>query len=114
MNTNHFDNYIYDSMESTLYSIASMWRGQMQVEIPNEEQILIRDRLVKQYNDVLELLISWGWNGSLSIDSELPDELMSEKYNTMVNEKHKLLLEDMKGYAEENKEAFQKIKKNRW
>jgi hypothetical protein len=53
--------------------LAGRWRA-------NQDDNEQTKEIVKHYNDLLCFLINTGWNEGLSLEAELPDELMPQEY----------------------------------
>jgi hypothetical protein len=57
-----------DRLEGYLSNLAALWRG------------TYRQDVVEKYHATIARLYELGWDGTLDIDSELPDEFMPKKY----------------------------------
>jgi len=62
------DNPTYDELLHKLAELAGEWRAHKS------------EHLVRQYHAVLLCLLTLGWNGYLSPQVELPDELLPAEY----------------------------------
>lgn len=63
-------------LQIKLGELAALWRG----SIGDQER---EDAAIKAYYNTLEQLYATGWNDVLDWDSELPDELMPQKYRDL-------------------------------
>ena len=64
-------------LEFLLGDLAAEWREYESPERQNE--------IVLEYHSVMERLDELGWDGFLDLDSELPDELLPERYRKKLN-----------------------------
>jgi hypothetical protein len=78
MNTPHYqtilenETELFAQMEISLGEIAMRWRG--------TNDPLYEQQLVHHYHTLLNCMIELGFHQSLSVESELPDELMPVAY----------------------------------
>jgi hypothetical protein len=68
-------NPVYDALERQLAKLAAKWRGTKSAKI------------IEQYHDVMNTLMELGWDDTLDMDAELPEEHMPKQYI----ERHPLL-----------------------
>ncbi|MCB0197120.1 MAG: hypothetical protein KDJ65_34555 [Anaerolineae bacterium] len=59
-------------LEFCLGDLAAQWR---EYESPEKQK-----EIVREYHATMESLFELGWDGFLSLDSELPDELLPKRY----------------------------------
>ena len=72
----HEDDTLIDTLELRLAQLANDWRKEHSIG-----QFQSADVIVQEYHLVFSELWELGWDGEgLLPDSELPDELMPEKY----------------------------------
>ncbi|RKZ82279.1 MAG: hypothetical protein DRR19_20930 [Candidatus Parabeggiatoa sp. nov. 1] len=58
--------------------LAGRWRA-------NQNNTVQAKEIVKHYNELLCFLINTGWNEGLSLEAELPDELMPQEYLALLD-----------------------------
>jgi hypothetical protein len=59
-------------MERSLSTLAARWRSR--------QQTTEAESIVHQYQAILRCMIELGYQDSLDVESELPDELMPQEY----------------------------------
>jgi hypothetical protein len=69
---------LFTQMEISLGDIAMRWRGTRDTEYEKQ--------LVQRYHTILNCMIELGFRQSLTVESELPDELMPSAYLALFNQ----------------------------
>lgn len=63
---------LLDALETRLGHLAARWRG---TQNPNEAEAIVR-----QYQSILLWMIEMGYQDTLDVDAELPDEYLPGEY----------------------------------
>jgi hypothetical protein len=75
----NINTHLVNEMERSLALLAGRWRSRQNT--PDAESI------ARQYQAILRCMIELGYQDSLDVDSELPDELMPQEYFELFKQK---------------------------